>query len=117
MKPFFDTSLPNQQKISKNQEFKSLLVNGKKVFSENFDIIYSYNNLGYPRIGYVVGKRVSNKAVKRNRIKRLLREFFRYNKSKLDSNDVIIIAKKDISSFSLNTVVREISNSADFTEQ
>lgn len=54
------------------------------------------NNKDARRLGLVVGRKVGG-AVSRNRIKRLIREFFRLNKEKIpESSDLIVLAKKDI---------------------
>ncbi len=46
------------------------------------------------RIGFVVSKRVSKKAVTRNRVRRLLREVYRQNKGRLkEGQDLVVIAK------------------------
>jgi ribonuclease P protein component len=44
-------------------------------------------------LGLVAGRKVG-KAFQRNRIKRLLREFFRRHKESLPPGDIIIMAKK-----------------------
>jgi len=48
---------------------------------------------GHPRLGLVVTRRLG-KAVQRNRVKRLLREFFRRHQSGLPAVDLVIMAKK-----------------------
>lgn len=54
------------------------------------------NNKDARRLGLVVGRKVGG-AVSRNRIKRLIREFFRLNKEKIpESSDLIVLAKKGI---------------------
>ena len=46
-----------------------------------------------PRLGLVAGRKVGI-ACRRNRVKRLLREFFRRHKEFLPPGDIIIMAKK-----------------------
>jgi ribonuclease P protein component len=46
-----------------------------------------------PRLGLAVTKRLG-KAVRRNRVKRLLREFFRRHQAELPLRDIVIMAKK-----------------------
>lgn len=44
------------------------------------------NNINCPRLGLIVAKKIARRAVDRNRVKRLLREFFRVNQQ----NQVIV---------------------------
>jgi ribonuclease P protein component len=88
------SDLPSELKIRKSSEFKEVFETGVKLYTEHFTIIYSPNSLGRPRLGLVVGKRISLNAVERNRIKRILREVFRRNKSLFDSFDVVCLARK-----------------------
>lgn len=62
--------------------------------SKKFNILYASNALGYSRLGLVVAKKNVPSAVRRNRVKRVLREFFRRNKSLFGSNDVLLLANK-----------------------
>jgi ribonuclease P protein component len=60
-----------------------------------------------PRLGLAVTKRLG-KAVQRNRVKRLLREFFRRHKSKLPSRDLVIMAKPGTNALSYLEVTKEL---------
>ena len=54
------------------------------------------NDKDAKRLGLVVGRKVGG-AVARNRVKRLIREFFRLNKEKMpESSDLIVLAKENI---------------------
>ncbi len=84
----------NDLKIRKSSEFKEVFDKGKRLHTEHYTIVCAPNSLGFPRLGLVIGKRCGN-ALKRNRIKRVLREVFRQNKTLFDSLDILIIGKKN----------------------
>lgn len=75
--------------LKKNYEFKNILTKGK-FFKGNFLILYILkNNDKENKIGIAVSKKAGN-AVKRNRIKRVIRESYRLQKEKLKSNYSLI---------------------------
>ena len=50
---------------------------------------------GDARLGITVTRKVG-RAVRRNRIKRLVREWFRQYRERLGSHDVVVIARRDL---------------------
>ncbi|MCD6486643.1 MAG: ribonuclease P protein component [Syntrophobacterales bacterium] len=103
-------SFGKKERVRKRKNYLSIYQNGARVHSSNFTVILSPNPSGGKRLGVTVSKKVGN-AVKRNRIKRLLREFFRLNKDRLpDSRDVVIIAKEDVSSLKYQDIYLELAN-------
>lgn len=74
---------------------------GCKYHTPHFLILVHHNSLNYARLGITASRRVGN-AVVRNRIKRLLREFFRHNQYRFNSYDLSIIVKKNINIKYLN---------------
>jgi ribonuclease P protein component len=68
----------------------------KKFHTQHFILMLRKNDKDAKRLGLVVGRKVGA-AVSRNRIKRLIREFFRLNKEKMpESSDLIVLAKENI---------------------
>ncbi|UCD71339.1 MAG: ribonuclease P protein component [Syntrophobacterales bacterium] len=68
----------------------------KKFDTEHFILFLRKNDRDTRRLGLVVGKKVGG-AVSRNRIKRLIREFFRINQGRIpESSDLIVLAKEKI---------------------
>ena len=89
-----NSHFPGGLRIRKSSDFKKIFEKGKKFSSEHYTIIFIPNSLGFPRLGIVLGKKKINRAVKRNRAKRIVREVFRKNKSAFNSLDVLILPKK-----------------------
>ncbi len=52
--------------------------------------------VGSPRIAIIVAKRYVKHAVKRNRIKRTIKESFRHHKHELAGIDIVIRVYKDV---------------------
>lgn len=81
----------NYLRIKKNSEFTKLFKRGKRVFSPTLTLIY------FPSSKLSMGIALSKKhgkAVKRNRIKRLIREVFSKNSHMLKKNWSVIILPK-----------------------
>jgi len=81
-------------RLLKSYEFNNLRGNSIKVENKEFYLIFKENVFDNSRIGLTVSKRIGN-AVARNRIKRIIRDYFRRNRSIISNNiDIIVIAKK-----------------------
>ena len=86
-------ALTRGEKVLKSYEFKNILKGGKSTDTEHFKVFICPNHFKKQRLGITTSRRVGT-AVKRNRIKRLLREFFRLHKACLPpSSDILFIAK------------------------
>lgn len=88
-------SLRKSEHLRKNSDFKKVYAKGRSCADHFLVLLVLLNDLGRNRIGLSVSAKVG-KAVKRNRIKRLLREVYRLNKDKLIQGlDLIFVARKD----------------------
>ena len=107
-----DNSFPAKFKIKTSRDFRSIFTEGTKTHSENFILYVKPNSLGFPRLGVSVGKKASASSVRRNRMKRVLREVFRGNKLAFTSNDVVFVIKNDVSDRKFSDIYSEIKKLA-----
>ena len=110
MSLFLKFTYPKELRIRKSSEYEAIFKNSKRLRTRHFDILYTQNSLGYARAGLVVGKKNVRSAVKRNRIKRVVREVFRNNKSLFDSLDLVFLAKKGCEELNYSVAKREIQD-------
>lgn len=78
-------------RIKKQADFQKLFSKGKRAFSSSLTVVYSPSKT--TRMGISVGKR-HGKAVKRNRIKRLIREAFRKTSETLSASYSFLLIPK-----------------------
>ena len=98
---------PKSARLKKRPEFLSLSRTGKKFHSPNFIVISKSNEHGESRLGITVSGKVGN-AVTRNRVKRLIREFFRLNKDLFEPVDYNVIAKQGAARLDFGDICREL---------
>lgn len=100
------------QRLLKPAQFREARKAGKRSFTKSFIIYTLPNGLGFNRLGITASGRVGN-SVRRNRVKRLLREFFRLNSYRISpakSLDIAVYVKRnvDIKAMNLASVEGEL---------
>jgi ribonuclease P protein component len=104
---------PSHCRLLKHSDYKFVSDQGCKIITPHFIFIYVHSSFPCSRLGITVSRKVGN-AVKRNKIKRYFREFFRLNKSRFPrSFDISIIARNKITFVDkkyLNKVLVDIIN-------
>lgn len=91
MAPF---TFSKDERLLTRKDFVNLNQLGKRYQAAHFTVILKHNGLGITRLGVTASRKVGN-AVKRNKVKRLIREFFRLHKTEFpQSYDIVIVAKQ-----------------------
>ena len=99
-------------------DFKHVFERAEKFANRHWTLIVRPNQKPYPRLGLALSKKQLQRAVWRNRIKRLSREAFRQHKTELNGYDIVVLGRKgmqDIDSETLRKsflhLIRKIKNS------
>jgi len=87
---------PASSRILKKHEFELVQSKAKRIQSRHFLILASKADKAESRLGLIITKKVDKRSVKRNLLRRRIREVFRLNRHKLTKQcDLVIIARKD----------------------
>ncbi|MCC6503511.1 MAG: ribonuclease P protein component [Deltaproteobacteria bacterium] len=106
--PAEDLSFSKEDRLLKPEEFARVRKGGRRLVTRGFTLYILANGLGRTRLGLSVSAKTGN-AVKRNRIKRLLREFFRLNTLLFpESADVLVTVKSHTHISGLSDLTGEI---------
>jgi len=85
-----------QDRLLQSRDFQRVFNNTDcKSVDSLLIVLASRNESGNPRLGLAISKKKINKAVARNRIKRLIRESFRHNRRDLRAIDIVVLAQSN----------------------
>jgi ribonuclease P protein component len=98
------------ERLSSSGDYQRVKREGKRLRTSCFVVSVASNDLTYHRLGLVVQKRFWKNAVRRNRVKRCLREWFRLNKNQipLPGKDIVVIARPGAEKLSPQQIAEEL---------
>ncbi|PIE66577.1 MAG: ribonuclease P protein component [Desulfobacterales bacterium] len=86
-------ALPKSSLLRTESEFEYVYSRGRRVYGDRFCLVFAANSYGYNRLGISVHRKIRG-AVRRNRIKRIIRESFRLNRDIYPAGADIVFAVK-----------------------
>lgn len=110
---------PATSRIRAQREFKHCFAKGRRAGSRSFTAVYRAHDdsdlqigVQHARLGLAFSRKVDTRAVERNRLKRLTREWFRQHRHDLATGDWVIIGKPSARGASTAQVFDELSSLA-----
>ncbi len=96
-------TLPKTSLLRKPREYQDVYRRGKRIRGRHITIIFAANDEDESRLGISVHG--VKRAVRRNRIKRLLREFFRLYRHELPAGfDIVFAVRREFAADSLSEI-------------
>ncbi|MGH8125211.1 MAG: ribonuclease P protein component [Rhodanobacteraceae bacterium] len=90
--------LPPAARLRRATEFAAMRNASGRLRTSNFMLRWIPSRSDAARLGLAVSRKVSKRAVTRNRIKRIARESFRFEREALPAIDVLLIARASAAS-------------------
>jgi ribonuclease P protein component len=79
------------RRLLDEKAFARVFRNASRSKDRQFTVLYTHNNMDFPRLGLAISKRHCRKATERNRVKRLIRESFRQHQAMLSGLDIVVM--------------------------
>ena len=102
--------LKRENRIRSKREFLEIKNKGRILYSPLFGFLVYKENDDLKKFGFVVSKKISKKAVDRNRIRRILSEVVRKNLEKFENGTrIVFLTKQEILGKKMEEIETEIN--------
>ncbi|MDO4594410.1 MAG: ribonuclease P protein component [Tissierellia bacterium] len=101
--------MQKELRLRDNKDFKRVYKKAKAYYNRDFTVLIRENNLNHPRFGFSVGKKIG-KAVKRNKLKRRLKEIVRLSYYDINNVDMIVIPKVHLAEYDYNRLKKSFEH-------
>ncbi len=99
-----------QQRILTPAQYQAVFEKRQSQHNSSFGIYVAKNDQTFARLGLVVSKKVSKKAVVRNTIKRRVRELFREQAADFGAIDYVVVAKTPLQQLAPKQFISELES-------
>lgn len=99
-------------RLTNADDFSSVFIFKKRICGSFLHIYYKPNQLKFNRLGLIVGRKISKKAVCRNYMKRVIRSVLRNNDTPIKF-DIVIMVKKNFTKKDYSMVSKDIHDFID----
>ncbi|MGH8752674.1 MAG: ribonuclease P protein component [Burkholderiales bacterium] len=106
----FIYSLPKAFRITKTEQFSAVFHANKTESGAAFQVLVKPKRQEFARLGVVLSKKVTPRAVDRSYVKRLIREEFRMRKHSLGGMEVVVKVLRQLSKAQARQARMELSN-------
>ncbi len=91
-------AFPRHRRLTCKSDFRRVFATGQRFAGDYLVVAIDHHNEQTSRLGLAIGKRHCRQAVERNRIKRVIREWFRHHYMLLCGLDMVYLARSTVSS-------------------
>jgi len=89
-----NNDFPKLNRLLSPKSYSHVFAQAERFGNRNWTFIVRPNDEVYPRLGLAIAKKQLQRAVWRNRVKRIAREAFRSHKKELSGYDIVVLGKK-----------------------
>ena len=102
-----DVRFPRTARLRKPAEFKRCFAQGQRAGGRYFRLVKAPGDVA--RLGIAISRKVDKTSVERNRVRRIVREWFRHQRAALPPADYFVNAKPDASGVSGDALRRDLA--------
>jgi ribonuclease P protein component len=98
MGPITKFKFSKSKRLRTPKDFKDVFQKSTRSASVCFSVLSRCTDIAIPRIGIIVAKKTISRAVKRNTIRRMVRESFRFHQQNLAGLDIVVLVRSAVTS-------------------